>query len=184
MNTVSSSFSAFPARNSALLCELAKHQNFRFWRTCEERHCANQIIWLLYLGPFLWIQESRLTLCWNSPSSHPVISLLSQLRIVPRRHCVGRRRVTREASLNMLSPIGNLCNQFRNACHRFSWRAEALFAPGLLVFGHQGFTIGRPTPALGLRIRQFSSECHNWNKVRRLAYYTFFYNSSMMETQK
>ena len=34
-------------------------------------------------------------------------------------------------------------------------RTEELFAPGLLVFGHQRFTIGRPTPAVGLRIRQF-----------------------------
>ena len=71
------------------------------------------------------MQESRLTLCWNSPSSHPVISLLSQLRVVPLRHCVGRRRVTREASSNMLSPIGNLCDQSRNAWHGFSWRGSS-----------------------------------------------------------
>ena len=71
------------------------------------------------------MQESRLTLCWNSPSSHPVISLLSQLRVVPLRHCVGRRKVTREASSNMLSPIGNLCDQSRNAWHGFSWRGSS-----------------------------------------------------------
>ena len=70
----------------------------------------------------------------------------------------GPEKVTKETSSNMLSPFGNLCDQSRNAWHGFSWRGSSdwkLFAPGLLVFGHQGFTIGRPTPALGLQIRQF-----------------------------
>ena len=108
MKTVSSCSRRFLHGTRHRLCELAKLQNFKFWRTCERntlRQSDNFIVvsWTLFLNTRKSV-DSWLELTLISSNVFPFVSTSS----CSTSTLCGSEKVTKESSSNMLSPFWKL----------------------------------------------------------------------------